>query len=128
MKKMIKFVLFMLVLGLVGGVVGYRQFVLADYTYTGESKTISDVFVGKISITGNDHRLTIRAGSVVPWVTIVGSDNLITIEKGAQVDKIRGLGGNNTIVAPPSVEVDASGLKGNNNTLRSKGAPSLDGL
>ncbi len=81
MKKTFKFFVFMAVLLLVGGVVGYQQFILAPYTYTGAGVSVAEVFKGSISLTGNGHEVTIQAGSEVPSVTILGSNNTIRVEE-----------------------------------------------
>ena len=128
MKKTFKFFVFMCVVVLIGGVVGYQQFILADYTFTGDGKTLSDVYEGDISFTGSRNEVIIRAGSAVDVVTILGNDNAITIEDGAQVAQIRGIGSNNTVSAPEDMEIDLSLLKGDRNGRRRQGAPSLDGL
>ncbi len=128
MKKTLRFFVFMSVLLLIGGVVAYQQFILADYTYTGDGKNLSDVFHGKISFTGNRNEVTIRAGSDVEWVTILGNENTIRIEEGAHVAQVRGLGSNNTVDAPPDMEIDLTRLKGDNNRQKQPVAPSLDGL
>ena len=127
MKRTFKFIVFMFVLLLIGGVVGYQQFILADYTYTGDAKKIADVFTGTISFTGSGNDLTIREGSVVEWVTVLGNDNVIRIEDGATVAQIRGAGENNSVVAPDGVQVDMK-LQGGNNLRQPPSAPSLDGL
>ncbi len=128
MKKTLKFFVFMAVLLLVGGVVGYQQFILAPYTYTGDGKRVADVFQGSISLTGNGHEITIQAGSEVPCVTILGSENSIRIEEGATVTQIRGLGNDNAVDAPHGMDIDLSLLKGENNGLVQPVVPSLDGL
>jgi hypothetical protein len=127
MKKTFKFFVFMAVLLLVGGVVGYQQFILAPYTYTG-GVSVAEVFKGSISLTGNDHEVTIQAGSEVPSVTILGSNNTIRVEEGASVTEIRGLGNGNTVDVPNGMEIDLTLLKGENNGLVQPLAPSLDGL
>ncbi len=128
MKKTFKFFVFMAVLLLVGGVVGYQQFILAPYTYTGAGIRVAEVFNGSISLTGNGHDITIQAGSEVPSVTILGSDNTIHVEEGANVTQIRGLGNGNAIDAPQGMDIDLTLLKGENNGLVQPVVPSLDGL
>ena len=128
MKKTFKFFVFMAVLLLVGGVIGYQQFILAPYTYTGDGKHVADVFLGSISLTGSGNEITIQAGSEVPWVTILGSENTILVEEGANVTQIRGLGNGNAIDAPPGMDIDLSLLQGENNGLVQPVVPSLDGL
>jgi len=126
MKKTLKFLLFVIVL-LAGGALGY-QFIQTDYAYSGDSKSVSEVFEGDIRITGSHNDLTIRAGSDVSAVTVLGSDNTIWIEDSAEVGRIRGVGNNNHVIAPEGTEIDLSMLKGENNTRRQDQVPSLDGL
>lgn len=128
MKKTFKFLVFMMTLVLVGGVVGYYKIILADYTYNGSGKTLSDVFQGKISFTGNHNDVTIKSGSEVDSVTILGNDNTIRIEEGAHVAAVRGLGNNNIVDAPADMEIDLHLLKGQNNGRKKAIGPSLDGL
>lgn len=128
MKKTFKFLVFMMTLVLAGGVVGYYQFILADYTYTGDGKTLADVFQGKISFAGNLNAVTIKSGSEVESVTIMGNDNTIRIEEGAHVATVRGFGNNNIVDAPPSMEIDLQWLEGENNGRKKAIGPSLDGL
>ena len=128
MKKTFKFLVFMMTLVLAGGVVGYYQFILADYTYNGNGKTLADVFQGKISFTGNHNDVTIKSGSEVESVTILGNDNTIRIEEGAHVAAVRGFGNNNIVDAPPNMEIDLRWLEGENNGRKKAIGPSLDGL
>lgn len=128
MKKTFKFFSFLVVVLLIGAVVGYQQFILAPYTYTGDGKTISDVFHGNVSFTGSGNKLTIQAGSQVDSITLLGNDNRVRIEAGAHVGQIRGIGSGNTISAPQEMEIDLSLLKGDNNGRAQSGARSLDGL
>ncbi len=128
MKKSIKFVVFMIFLVLGGGAVGYFKYVLADYTYNGDGKTLADVFQGDITFTGSGNEVTIKAGSQVDSVTIFGNENVIRVEEGAQVAAIRGYGSGNLVDAPPDMEIDLEWFKGEGNRRTTGVARSLDGL
>ena len=128
MKKSIKFVVFMIFLVLGGGAVGYFKYVLADYTYNGDGKTVADVFNGDITFTGSSNEVTIKAGSQVDSVTIFGNENVIHVEEGAQVVAVRGYGSGNRVDAPPEMEINLEWFRGEGNKRAEAPAPSLDGL
>jgi len=128
MKKSVKFIVFMILLVLGGGAVGYFKYVLADYTYNGDGKTVADVFQGDITFTGSRNEVTIKAGSQVDSVTIFGNENVIHVEAGARVIAIRGYGSGNLVDAPPEMEIDLEWFKGEGNRRGTGAARSLDGL
>ncbi len=128
MKKSVKFIVFMILLVLGGGGVGYFKYVLADYTYNGDGKTLADVFQGDITFTGSRNEVTIKAGSQVDSVTIFGNENVIHVEEGAQIAAILGYGSGNLVDAPLEMEIDLEWFKGEGNKRSTGPAQSLDGL
>lgn len=77
---------------------------------TGEGKKMSQVIHGSIGMTGEDHRLTILAGSDVTKLSIMGEDIRVTIEEGARVRKIEIIGEDNEIIAPADLEFEYSDI------------------
>ncbi len=120
--------MFRILLVLGGGGVGYFKYVLADYTYNGDGKTLADVFQGDITFTGSRNEVTIKAGSRVDSVTIFGNENVVHVEAGAQVAAIRGYGSGNVVDAPLDMEIDLEWFKGEGNRRATGVARSLDGL
>ncbi len=128
MKKRISFIVFLVFFVLGGGAVTYFKYVLTDYTYKFDGKTLADVFEGDIILTGNGNDLTLKAGSQVDSVTIFGNKNVIHVEEGARVAAIRGYGSRNLVDAPPDMEIDLEWFKGEGNRRATGAARSLDGL
>ena len=128
MKKRISFIVLLVFFVLGGGAITYFKYVLTDYTYKFDGKTLADVYEGDITLTGNGNDLTLKAGSKVDSVTILGDENIIHVEEGAQVAAIRGYGNNNLVDAPPDMEIDMEWFKGEGNRRATGAARSLDGL
>lgn len=128
MKKLVKFTLFLVMVGLAGAAAAFYKYMVADYSYNSSGKTIAQVFQGEISIHGDRNDLTTQAGSEVPSVTLKGDSNTIRVETGAKVGSIRGYGSNNVIVLPENLEVDVKYLVGQNNRVQRGLRGSLDGL
>ncbi len=128
MKKRISFIVLLVFFVLGGGAVTYFKYVLTDYTYKFDGKTLADVYQGDITLTGNGNDLTLKAGSQVDFVMILGDENIIHIEEGAWVTSIRGYGNNNLVDAPLDMELDLEWFKGEGNRRGTGAARSLDGL
>ena len=128
MKKRISFVVLLVIFVLGGGGITYFKYVLTDYTYKFDGKTLADVYQGDITLTGNNNDLTLKAGSQVDFVIILGDENIIHIEEGAQVAAIRGYGSGNLVDALPEMEIDLEWFKGEGNRRTTGAARSLDGL
>ncbi len=128
MKKRISFVVLLVIFVLGGGAVTYFKYVLTDYTYKFDGKTLADVYQGDITLTGNGNDLTLKAGSQVGSVTILGDKNVIHVEEGAQIAAIRGYGSGNLVDAPLAMEIDLEWFKGEGNKRSTGPAQSLDGL
>ena len=128
MKKRISFVVLLVIFVLGGGGITYFKYVLTDYTYKFNGKTLADVYEGDITLTGNGNDLTLKAGSKVDFVIILGDENTIHVEEGAQVAAIRGYGSGNLVDAPPEMEIDLEWFKGEGNRRTTGTARSLDGL
>jgi hypothetical protein len=128
MKKRISFIVLLVFFVLGGGAITYFKYVLTDYTYKFDGKTLADVYQGDITLTGNSNDLTLKAGSQVDFVIILGDENIIHVEEGAQVAAIRGYGSGNLVDAPPDMEIDLEWFKGEGNKRATGAAPSLDGL
>ncbi len=128
MKKRISFIVFLVFFVLGGGAVTYFKYVLTDYTYKFDGKTLADVYQGDITLTGNGNDLTLKAGSQVDLVNIFGNENTLHVEEGAQVAIVRGFGSNNLVDAPLDMEIDLEWFKGEGNRRTAGAAGSLDGL
>ena len=128
MKKRISFIVLLVFFVLGGGAITYFKYVLTDYTYKFDGKTLADVYQGDITLTGNGNDLTLKAGSQVGFVMILGDENIIHVEQGALVTSIRGYGNNNLVDAPLDMEIDLEWLKGEGNRRGTGAARSLDGL
>ena len=128
MKKRISFVVLLVFFVLGGGAITYFKYVLTDYTYKFNGKTLADVYQGDITLTGNGNDLTLKAGSQVDFVMIFGDENIIHIEEGAQVAAVRGYGSGNLVDAPLEMELDLEWFKGEGNRRSTGTARSLDGL
>ncbi len=128
MKKRISFVVLLVFFVLGGGAITYFKYVLTDYTYKFNGKTLADVYQGDITLTGNGNDLTLKAGSQVDFVMILGDENIIHIEEGAQVAAVRGYGSGNLVDAPLEMELDLEWFKGEGNRRSTGPARSLDGL
>ena len=128
MKKRISFIVLLVIFVLGGGVITYFKYVITDYNYKFDGKTLADVYQGDITLTGNGNDLTLKAGSQVGFVMILGDENIIHVEEGAQVAAIRGYGSDNLVDAPPEMEIDLEWFKGEGNRRTTGAARSLDGL
>ena len=128
MKKKLSLFVLLVFFVLGGGAVTYFKYVLTDYTYKFDGKTLADVYQGDITLTGNGNDLTLKAGSQVDFVMILGDENIIHIEEGAWVTSIRGYGNNNLVDAPLDMELDLEWFKGEGNRRGTGAARSLDGL
>jgi hypothetical protein len=128
MKKKLSFIVLLVFFVLGGGAVTYFKYVLTDYTYKFDGKTLADVYQGDITLTGNGNDLTLKAGSQVDFVMILGDNNIIHVEEGALVSSIRGYGSNNLVDAPLDMELDLEWFKGEGNRRGTGAARSLDGL
>ncbi len=128
MKKRISFIVLLVFFVLGGGAVTYFKYVLTDYTYKFNGKTLADVYQGDITLTGSGNDLTLKAGSQVDFVMILGDENTIHVEEGALVSSIRGYGSNNLVDAPLDMELDLEWFKGEGNRRSTGAARSLDGL
>ena len=128
MKKRISFIVLLVFFVLGGGAVTYFKYVLTDYTYKFDGKTLADVYEGDITLTGNGNDLTLKAGSKVGSVTILGDENIIHVEEGAQISAVRGFGNGNLVDAPLEMEIDMEWFKGDGNRRTTGTARSLDGL
>ena len=128
MKKRISFIVLFVFFVLGGGAITYFKYVLTDYTYKFDGKTLADVYQGDITLTGNGNVLTLKAGSQVDFVMILGDENVIHVEEGARVTAIRGYGSGNLVDAPPEMEIDLKWFKGEGNRRTTGVARSLDGL
>ncbi len=85
---------------------------------TGEGKKLSQVVHGSVGMTGEDHRLTILAGSDVTKLSIVGEDIEVTIDPGARVRKIEIIGDDNEIIAPADLQFEFSDIGDENEVKR----------
>ena len=128
MKKRISFIVLLVIFVLGGGAITYFKYVLTDYTYKFDGKTLADVYQGDITLTGNGNDLTLKAGSQVDFVMILGDENVIHVEEGAQVTAVRGYGSGNLVDAPLDMELDLEWFKGEGNRRSTGAARSLDGL
>ena len=128
MKKRLSFIVLLVFFVLGGGAITYFKYVLTDYTYKFDGKTLADVYQGDITLTGNGNDLTLKAGSQVDLVNIFGNENTLHVEEGAQVAIVRGYGSNNLVDAPPDMEIDLEWFKGEGNRRTTGAAGSLDGL
>ncbi len=128
MKKKLSFIVLLIFFVLGGGAITYFKYVLTDYTYKFDGKTLADVYDGDITLTGSGNDLTLKAGSQVDSVTILGDDNVIHVEAGAQIVAVRGYGSGNLVDAPPDMEIDLEWFKGEGNRRTAGAAGSLDGL
>ena len=128
MKKRFSLIVLLVFFVLGGGAITYFKYVLTDYTYKFDGKTLADVYEGDITLTGSGNDLTLKAGSQVDFVVILGDENIIHIEEGAHVAAIRGYGSGNLVDAPPDMEIDLKWFKGEGNRRATGAARSLDGL
>ncbi len=128
MKKRISFIVLLVFFVLGGGAITYFKYVLTDYTYKFDGKTLADVYQGDITLTGSGNDLTLKAGSQVDFVMILGDKNTIHVEEGALVSSIRGYGSGNLVDAPLDMELDLEWFKGEGNRRSTGAARSLDGL
>ena len=128
MKKKLSLFVLLVFFVLGGGAVTYFKYVLTDYTYKFDGKTLADVYEGNITLTGSGNELTLKAGSLVDYVMILGDENIIHVEEGAQILAVRGYGSNNLVDAPLEMEIDLDLFKGEGNRRGTGAARSLDGL
>ncbi len=84
---------------------------------TGDGVEQAQVIHGDVGITGEDHELTILAGSDVSKLSIWGDEIKVRIEDGAVVRKIEIIGEDNTIYCPKSLSVEYSAI-GEDNKLK----------
>ncbi len=84
---------------------------------TGDGVKQAQVIRGDVGITGEDHELTILAGSDVSKLSIWGDEIKVRIEDGAVVRKIEIIGEDNTIYCPKGLSVEYSAI-GEDNKLK----------
>ncbi len=84
---------------------------------TGDGTRHEQVIHGSVGITGEDHELTILAGSDVTKLSIIGEENRVFIQDGALVWKIELAGEDNEVSCPPDLAVEFSTV-GEDNRLK----------
>ncbi len=89
---------------------------------TGENVDQEQVVHGEVGITGEDHEVTILAGSDVSKLSIWGEDIRVHIADGAVVRKIEIIGEDNTVSCPAGLSVEYSAI-GDDNKLRYREDP-----
>ncbi|MCP4592088.1 MAG: hypothetical protein GY842_15245 [bacterium] len=80
----------------------------ARTSITGEHGRHEQVLYGTAGVIGEDHHLTILAGSEVLKLSIIGESNEIVVEDGAVVDKVEIIGEDNRVILPAGNAVDFS--------------------
>jgi hypothetical protein len=84
---------------------------------SGEGTTQAQVIHGTVGITGEDHRLTILAGSDVTKVSIIGEEIRVIVDDGAVVRKVEIVGEDNEVLCPADLVVEYSAI-GEDNRLK----------
>ena len=84
---------------------------------TGSDSKWRQVGYGNIGIIGEDHEVTLLAGSEVSKLSIMGEDIHVYVEDGAVVDKIEIVGEGNVVECPDGMPIEYSEI-GEDNRIR----------
>jgi len=84
---------------------------------TGSDSKWRQVAYGNIGIIGEDHEVTLLAGSEVSKLSIMGEDIHVCVEEGAVVDKIEIVGEGNVVECPDGMPIEYSEI-GEDNRIR----------
>ena len=89
----------------------------AHTNITGEGTRHERVMVGDVRIMGDDHTVTMLAGSEIGKLSIMGSDNRVRVCDGGTIDKVEIVGEDNEVIVPEGMVVEYSEI-GDDNRLK----------
>lgn len=89
----------------------------AHTAFIGEKTHAERVYHGTIGITGDEHQVTLLAGSDVQKLSIIGEKNRIVVQDGATLHKLEIVGEHNEITCPENMPAECSQI-GEHNTIK----------